>query len=1007
MSENSICLNMIVKNESHVIIKTLINLCSYINFSYWVICDTGSTDNTKELIADFFKEKGIKGELYDHEWKDFGHNRSLALECAYNKTDLLFIFDADDEIVGNLVLPNTFDCDRYTFTFGKDFVYVRPLLINNRKKWGFKGVLHEFLIDLEPVNCTKYFEGDYYINSGRNGSRSNNPNKYIDDATILKKAHYDVLESDYNLSCRYAFYCAQSFKDSGEKYVNDAIEWYKKCLGLKMWTQEQYISCLTIGDLYSRQNDMSNALKYWYKTVEFDSERLEGIINAMNYLRSDGQNLLVNALYHKFKNYNKKLQGKLFTFDSVYKDQLEYNNTIAAFYVNDKISGYECSKKIFLNNELSYNLMKLSISNFQFYTDLFNKDTDTNKLQLFYAFDNLIHNISSKNEQIEENMINIWNKLFDECRILLTKPSTLNFTLKKQKQHFFISFTTCKRLDLFKETVYSMLNHWNDIDKIDYWFCVDDNSSNEDRKQMKQLFPWIQFYMKTGEEKGHRQSMNIIYNKLNELKPKYWIHMEDDFLFHKKLNYIDDSIAALNSKYCIDNNVKQILFNRNYGEIIENYNSKGHIINEYNSDIVLHKHCNGQFNYTNCHYWPHYSFRPSLIDVKAILELGNFDSDNKFFELDYAKKWAKSGYTSAFFNRITCRHIGRLTTDRNTKVVKNAYDLNNEEQFFEKKTSRNKIKIVNLERRGDRKEATIKKLIEADIKTDHYEFIKAVDGKELKPTSEVKHLFRDNDFGNRRGVIGCALSHYNLWCQLLNDPDNEYYVIMEDDFTLCKNFKQHFETLQTNNDFSKRDLLFLGYSMFQKNRQTNFQVYNIESNSVNIEPLDRKLYIGGTFSYSINKNGAKILIDYIKNNGIKHGIDYLNKIIPNLNSYECQPQIVFAEWNEDGKKIDSDIQNSYYSIDFTNIVDEIDEVKEKYIFIQNLDQYGNDIYYHNQSLEEQMRISDKDPDCIGFNTLGFFKNAVVKLEPSKYFKEGDGIYIKKSFYKDYLDKNKR
>ena len=57
--------------------------------------------------------------------------------------------------------------------------------------------------------------------------------------------------------------------------------------------------------------------------------------------------------------------------------------------------------------------------------------------------------------------------------------------------------------------------------------------------------------------------MNIIYNKLNELKPKYWIHMEDDFIFHKKLNYIDDSIAALNSKYCVDNNVKQILFNRN------------------------------------------------------------------------------------------------------------------------------------------------------------------------------------------------------------------------------------------------------------------------------------------------------------------------------------------------------------------------------------------------------------------------------------------------------------
>ena len=53
--KKTICLNMIVKNESHIIIETLKNLCSYIDFSYWVISDTGSTDNTKELIIDFFK----------------------------------------------------------------------------------------------------------------------------------------------------------------------------------------------------------------------------------------------------------------------------------------------------------------------------------------------------------------------------------------------------------------------------------------------------------------------------------------------------------------------------------------------------------------------------------------------------------------------------------------------------------------------------------------------------------------------------------------------------------------------------------------------------------------------------------------------------------------------------------------------------------------------------------------------------------------------------------------
>ena len=58
---NSICLNMIVKNESSIIETTLKNLCKYIKFTYWVICDTGSTDNTPEIILNFFKNKNIPG----------------------------------------------------------------------------------------------------------------------------------------------------------------------------------------------------------------------------------------------------------------------------------------------------------------------------------------------------------------------------------------------------------------------------------------------------------------------------------------------------------------------------------------------------------------------------------------------------------------------------------------------------------------------------------------------------------------------------------------------------------------------------------------------------------------------------------------------------------------------------------------------------------------------------------------------------------------------------------
>ena len=77
-NEKTICLNMIVKNESHIIEKTLENLCSYIKFTYWVICDTGSVDNTIDIISNFFNKKNIDVEIHQHKWQDFGHKRTLA-----------------------------------------------------------------------------------------------------------------------------------------------------------------------------------------------------------------------------------------------------------------------------------------------------------------------------------------------------------------------------------------------------------------------------------------------------------------------------------------------------------------------------------------------------------------------------------------------------------------------------------------------------------------------------------------------------------------------------------------------------------------------------------------------------------------------------------------------------------------------------------------------------------------------------------------------------------------
>ena len=375
----TLCLNMIVKNESHIIEKTLKRLTEVFVFSYWVISDTGSSDNTKELIKSFFNTLNIPGELVEHEWKDFGYNRTMALESAYNKTDYLLIFDADDYVHGTIILPDL-NADMYHLKFGSNFVYKRPLLVNNRLKWQFRGVLHEFLTGGKSNNIEAVIDGDYYIESGKSGARSHDPKKYHKDADILEKAY--LIEKDNGLKDRYAFYCAQSYMDAGEK--EKSIEWYKKVIESNNWHQEKYYACLMIGDLSFNLKNDKEGIAYYSKASVFDRERIENISRLMEYYYNNGLHLIVNSLYTKFKDYNKTpidLSGKLFVSLHEYNFQIEYLNSVSAYYVNDYKSGYECCKTLINHPSVSLNIKKNAMKNINFYTDYLIKDNNENLIK--------------------------------------------------------------------------------------------------------------------------------------------------------------------------------------------------------------------------------------------------------------------------------------------------------------------------------------------------------------------------------------------------------------------------------------------------------------------------------------------------------------------------------------------------------------------------------------------------------------------------------------------------
>ena len=99
MSESNtipkICLNMIVKNESKVIERLLNSVLPLVD--YYCICDTGSTDNTEEIIREFFAKHMIPGVIVKEPFQDFGYNRTFALQQCdqMTKADYILLMDAD------------------------------------------------------------------------------------------------------------------------------------------------------------------------------------------------------------------------------------------------------------------------------------------------------------------------------------------------------------------------------------------------------------------------------------------------------------------------------------------------------------------------------------------------------------------------------------------------------------------------------------------------------------------------------------------------------------------------------------------------------------------------------------------------------------------------------------------------------------------------------------------------------------------------------------------------
>jgi glycosyl transferase, family 25 len=217
-----------------------------------------------------------------------------------------------------------------------------------------------------------------------------------------------------------------------------------------------------------------------------------------------------------------------------------------------------------------------------------------------------------------------------------------------------------------------------------------------------------------------------------------------------------------------------------------------------------------------------------------------------------------------------------------------------------------KVYVINLKRRQDRKTELIKTFPEVD-----FTFIEAIDGKDLHHTSLIKEKKLNTSFFDphgmvTKGVFACALSHKKAWDQAIFDGV-ENALFLEDDVVPNIDFIQNsnlsLEYQNFHNEINQYD-----WDMIHLGKKTRHQTGMNVGQYLTVPRFNSNHH--GAHAYVVKKNTIKYLSDtYLP---IKYAADvYLEQLYKTHNVFTTKFSIISQRSDVvDTKDADSD---TYYN----------------------------------------------------------------------------------------------
>jgi GR25 family glycosyltransferase involved in LPS biosynthesis len=223
--------------------------------------------------------------------------------------------------------------------------------------------------------------------------------------------------------------------------------------------------------------------------------------------------------------------------------------------------------------------------------------------------------------------------------------------------------------------------------------------------------------------------------------------------------------------------------------------------------------------------------------------------------------------------------------------------------------------VINLKRRKDRLERLYTSSPEFKNKIIEFE---AVEGRNLQLTQSIARLFRPHDFMWKKAIMGCALSHLDLWYKLASEkPDIDNYLILEDDVKFQPEWQARWREAQPYIP-ENYDIIYLG-GVLPPNRAgfevtkdpVNKYFSRVKENNFFGQQQENRYFHFCAYAYVLTKQGAQKIMALIQaKDGYYTSADHmLCNPVDFLNIYFLDPLVAGCYQDDDPVYKSSEFNN--------------------------------------------------------------------------------------------------